>query len=237
MTSSGTYNYALSNGEAVLAAYDRVEVRAPMIRQEHMLTAKRELNDLFVELSNRGVNLWKVQLNSINLTQGTATYSIPSNVVMILDAERSINTGQSNQTNIYMTPISRTEYASYPVPQQQGPPTVYWFDRLIAPTVTFFPTPDGNGPYVFNYYAAIQLQDANLPGGETPDLPYRWLGVLVAGLARRFGRVYRPQGVDLIAWRNLLKQEFDEAWGIAATQDTENVPLVFAPAISAYYSR
>lgn len=235
--SSGTYQYSLSNGEAVLAAYDRVEVRAPMIRQEHMLTARREINDLFVELSNRGVNLWKVQLNSINLTQGNSTYPVPSNVVMILDSYRAINFNTSTQTNIYMTPISRTEYASYPQPQNQAPPTVYWFDRLISPTVTMWPTPDGNGPYVFNYYAAIQLQDANLPNGETPDLPYRWLGVLLAGLARRLGRVYRPAGVDIVAWRNLLKAEFDEAWDFAAVQDTENTPVVFAPQISGYFRR
>jgi hypothetical protein len=204
-----------------------------------MLTARRELNDLFVELSNRTVNLWTVPNTpaQITLTQGTATYSIPGNVVMILDAYRSVNTGASNQTNIYMTPMSRTEYASLAVPQTQAPPVQYWFDRLISPTITLYPTPDGNGPYVFNYYSCRQLQDANLSGGETPDMPYRWLGVLVAGLARRLGRVYPPQGVDRVAWRALLKSEFDEAWGIAATQDTENAPMTFAPNIGSYYRR
>ncbi len=111
---------------------------------------------------------------------------------MILDAYRSINTGQSNQTNIYMTPISRTEYASYPMPQVQAPPIVYWFDRLISPTITLYPTPDGNGPYVFNYYACVQVQDANLPAGETPDIPYRWIDAFVSGLSHRLSRIYAP---------------------------------------------
>src|SRR5215831_16926590 len=99
MTSSGTYNYSLSNGEAVLAAFERAQVRAPELRQEHMLTARRELNDLFVELSNRQVNLWKVELISQTLTQGTATYTIPARVVMILDAYRSLNYGTTSQTD------------------------------------------------------------------------------------------------------------------------------------------
>lgn len=235
MTSSGTYNYSLSNGEAVLAAYERCMVRAPSIRQEHMLTARRETNLLFVEMSNRQVNLWKVELISLNLAEGTASYAVPARVVMILDAYVSLNNATSNQTDRYVTPVSRTEYASYAVKATRGPPTVYWFDRLISPTVTFFPVPDGNGPYVFNYYACVQLQDVNLTSGETPDLPYRWLDVLVAGLAKRLARVYPPQGLDPMAFVAARDKDYAEAWMYAAGQDTENVPMRILPGIGAYY--
>lgn len=231
MTSSGTYLFAPSNGEIVLAAFERIQIRAPELRQEHMFTARRELNFLLSQWSNTGPNLWEVTLIQINLIQGQATYSIPANTVMILDAYRSLNTGTPSQTNIYMTPISRTEYASYPQPQVQGPPTVYWFDRLISPTVTLFETPDGGGPYVFNCYACIQMQDANLPAGETPDIPYRWLDAMVSGLAHRLARVYAP------TMEQQRKADAMEAWTIAATQDTENTPLTIAPSLSGYYRR
>jgi len=237
VTSSGTFSYSLSNGEAVLAAYERIQIRAPALRQEHMLTARRELNDLFVELSNRQVNLWSVVSpsstdgTSITLTQRTATYSITPQTVMILDAYVSLNNGTSNQTDTYITPMSRTEYASLGNKQTQGRPTSYWFDRLISPTVTLWPVPDNGGPYTLNFYSCVQLQDANLTSGETPNLPYRWLGVLVAGLARRLARVYAP---TLEAQR---KADYDEAWGYAGTQDTENVPVTFSPALNSYYRR
>src|ERR1051325_6729103 len=104
MTSSGTYDYSLSNGEAVLAAYARCEVHPPSLRQEHMLSARREINLLFAELSNRQVNLWKVELLSQALTQGTASYDVPGRVVMVLDAYISLNDGQSDQTDRYITP-------------------------------------------------------------------------------------------------------------------------------------
>lgn len=237
MASSGTYDFALSNGEAVLAAFARCQVRIPELRQEHMWSARRELNLLFSELSNRQVNLWKVELNTINLVQGTATYSVPARVVMILDSYRSINTGSGNQTNSYTTPISRTEYASYAAPQTQAPPTVFWFDRLIAPTVTFYPTPDGNGPYVWSYYACVQQQDANLPGGETPDAPYRSLDMLTAGLAARLARIYPPQGIDPLAFAAARDADYTKAWGFFATQDTENVSFSIQPAIGGYYRR
>ena len=113
MTSSGTYSYSLSIGEGVLAAYERIQIRAPSIRQEHMLTARREVDLLFAEWSNRQVNLWKVELISVTLVDGTASYDVPTRVVMILDAYLRQNSGESNQTDRYIMPISRTDYASY----------------------------------------------------------------------------------------------------------------------------
>ena len=43
MTSSGTYDFEISNGEVVLAAYERLKIFAPEIVQKHMSTARREL--------------------------------------------------------------------------------------------------------------------------------------------------------------------------------------------------
>lgn len=230
--SSGTYQFSPSNGQVVIAAYGRCQIRQPSLRQEHMRTAYNELNLSMAKFSNMQPNLWKVVLNSITLVQGTATYSIPNNVVMILDAYRSLNEGTSQQTDIYMTPISRTEYASYANKQTQGPPNVFWFDRTPpSQTVTMWPVPDGNGPYTYNYYACLQMQDANLPGGETPDVPYLWLDALVSDLAYRVSRVYAPQ---LEAVR---KTDAMEAWQIAATQNTENVSFSLAPPLSGYYRR
>lgn len=231
MTSSGVYNFSLSNGEGVLAALERIQVRHPEIRAEHMTTARREINLLFSEWSNRQVNLWEVIPLSVSLVQGTATYSIPGKVVMILDAYRSLNNGTVNQIDSFVTPISRTIYATIANKFDQGPPTQYWFDRIVSPTITMWPVPDGGGPYTLNYYAVTQMQDANIPGGETPDLPYRWLDAMVAGLAHRFARVYKP---ELEAVR---KGDYNEAWDIAAAQDTENVPVTFTPGLSSYYYR
>lgn len=229
--SSGTYDFALSNGEVVLAAFERVRIRAPSLRIEHMTTARREMNLLLAEAANKQVNLWKVETNAITMVQGTPTYDVPVRTVMILDAYISLNNGLSTQTDRYITPISRTEYASFASKATQGPPTCYWFDRLISPTITMWPVPDGNGPYTLNYYACVQMQDANLSGGETPDIPYLWLDWFVAGLSHRLARTYAP---DIEAAR---KADAMEAWSIAATQNVENVPLAIAPAIGGYYRR
>ncbi len=221
----------------MLAAYERIQIRAPSIRAEHMASATRELNFLLSQWSNMSPNLWEVLRTQTTLTSGTATYSITPQTIMILDASIVLNFGTSSESRRYITPISRTEYLSYANQQTPGPPTVYWFDRLILPTITFYPVPDGNGPYTFDYFTCTQMQDANLPGGETPDVPYRWFDALVAGLAFRLSRIYPPAGVDMLQFRTACKSDADEAWKVAAGQDTENTPFLLAPGLAQYFRR
>ena len=196
-----------------------------------MFSARRELNFMFADWSNETPNLWEVIRTQLVLSAGTATYSVNPNTIMILDGSIVINFGTPNETRRYITPISRTEYLSFANQLIQGPPTVFWFDRLIAPTVTFWPVPDGQATYTWDFFSCTQMQDANLAGGETPDVPYRWLDALVAGLAHRLSRVYAPQ-LELVR-----KTDAQEAWQKAAAQDTENVPFMLAPGLVNYYRR
>jgi hypothetical protein len=227
MTSSGTYSFDPANGELVIAAYERCQIRQPELRPEHMRTAYRELNFAMGKFANLPPNSWKVSLASTTLTQSIASASVSANVTNILDAYVSINTGDSDQTNRIIGPISRSDYAGYGQPQTEGAPSVYWFDRTTS-AVYFFPTPDDAETYVFNYYAALRLEDANLADGETPDVPYQWLDALVSELAYRCSRVYAPQ---LEAAR---KMDAREAWENAASDDIEDVGFKVIPMIGSY---
>lgn len=215
----------------MLAAYERIQIRSPSIRQEHMLSARRELNFMFQSWSNPSPNLWTVIRTQTTLTAGTASYPIDAKTIMILDASIVLNFGTSSESRRYITPISRTEYLSFANQQTQGPPTCYWFDRLISPTITFWPVPDSNGPYTFDYFTCVQMEDANLAGGETPNAPSRWFDAIVAGMSHRLARIYAP---PLEAQR---EKDADKAWMLAAAQDTENVPFTVAPSIGSYYRR
>ena len=229
MTTSGTYNYNPSIGEVVLYAFNLCQVRSTSIAQEHLNSARQAMNMMLSRWSNMGVNLWKVDTETITLVEGQSTYPVPSDTVMILDMYARTPSGTTNTDRIMM-PVSRSEYASYPNKLQQGFPTVFWFDRLISPTVTVWPVPDGSGsPTTITYYRVTQVQDANLPGGETIDVPYRWLDAFANGLAYYLARIWQPQLVGQ------LKQEADEAYMIAANQDTENVSVFISPQIQGYF--
>lgn len=231
MTSSGTYDFAISNGEVVLAAYERLKIFAPSITQKHMATARRELNLLLAEAANKQVNLWKVDLVTTPLVNTISEYPVQPRTVMILDAWITQNTGTPSEVDTYITPVSRTEYASFSSKVTPGRPTCYWFDRLIAPVITLWPVPNQSG-FTLSYYRCTQMQDANLAGGETPDIPYLWLDWFIAGMAHRLSRPYSTLEVE-----RLRKADAVEAWTVAATQNVENVPITIAPAISSYYRR
>lgn len=196
-----------------------------------MWDALQEMNYLLVELGNLQPNLWKVTQTSTTLANAQALYSVASNTVMILDAWITQNSGTAQQTDRYISPMSRTEYASLANKSTPGQPSQYWFDRLVAPTITMYPVPDNSGPYVLNYYSCLRMQDANLAGGETMDIQYLFIDAVVAGLAHRLARIYKP---ELEAQR---EKDYDKAWKIAAAQNTEGTNLSISPAIRTYYKR
>ena len=69
MTTSGTYSYNPSLGEIVLYAYNNAGLRNTSLVQEHFETARMAANMLLSRWSNQGVNLWKVELVTVNLVQ------------------------------------------------------------------------------------------------------------------------------------------------------------------------
>lgn len=226
---SATYNFNPSAGDVIITAFQRIGIRPTEILQTHLQQAIMELNLLQSKLSNLQPNLWDVDLQTVALIQGTTTYSVPTNTVMITNAYITITTGGTS-TDRLIFPISQTEYAALPNKTQQAPPTQFWFNRQISPTITLWPVPDLTLTYTLNYYRVRQIQDVTLPGGTNLEIPYRWLDALTAGLAHRLASVFAPQ------LEQIRKMDAEEAWKIAATQDTENVPLFIAPGLIGYFS-
>lgn len=228
MASSGTYNYAPSNADVVLGAFGRIGVRPTEIVTEHLQRAAQQSNLLMVELNNRVPNLWTSENQDIVLLEGVKTYTLPAYTVMVLIAVRRINDGEADQQDTVLTPISTTDYWSYPQKEQTGTPTVFWFDRQIIPQITFWNVPNADDTWIVKVQYLRQLQDINLANGETPNLPNRWFDVFEAGLAYRLSRFY-AQPLE-----QLRKQDYMESWSVAATQDVENTPLMLTPMLSGY---
>ncbi len=227
MSTSNSYNFSLSNADIVASAYALLQIRRPSLLAEHMVDGRTQLNLLLSSWSNLQVNLFNVDLVSVPLIAGTATYSVDPSTIMILDAYITFN--GSPQSNRLIFPISRTEYASYANPTASGTPSVFWFDRVLSPTITLWLVPDQTSQYTLNYYRCYQNQDANLPSGETPAVPYRWLDAMVTGLAARLAKIYAP------ALEDKRDADAQKAWNIAATQDTENVAMNIIPGLQGFY--
>jgi hypothetical protein len=238
MATSATYNFNPSLGEIVVYSYNLIGIRGTALLQEHMEAARMASNMLCARFSNQGVNLWAVDLVTTPLVTDQATYSVDANTVMILDAYVQNDDSGANIDRIIL-PVSRTEYASYPNKEQQGFPTVYWFDRLISssrstgsagPSVTLWPVPNtDNGPQSLKYYRVRQIQDSALQNGQTVEIPYLWLEAFAYGLALRLAQIWNPQAVAMI------KPMADESYQIAADQNIETAQQYISPMISGYF--
>ncbi len=390
---SGTYDWTLDNAGIVTEAFARCGIHPTALTREHFISATRSLNLALATWSNRGVNLWQVDLQAVPLSQGVATYTLPSNTVNVLDAyletyslqttvngspnfstvngsavvtvnitnhqlvagnwiniimptaiggivlqglyqvvtvsntnqftinaaanatatvnnsgslpvfatvsglstitvtlanhglaagdtftvEESTSVGGLLLTGSYpvatvpdanhftfvygdtalatdsqtenggvqviltqlnsgepqdrmMNSISRSDYAAQPNKLQQGSPSVFWFDRQSPiPNVSLWYVPDGGGPYVFFYYRMRRIQDAAAQGGQTADIPYRFLEALCADMAARLSRKYAP------ALHDSLKLDAGIAWSEAAQEDRERVQMFITPNVGAYF--
>jgi hypothetical protein len=229
MTTSGTYAFNPSLGEMTLYAYNLIGVRNTAVLQEHMEAARMATNMMLSRWANQGVNLWCVDLITTTLVTGQATYNVDASTVVMLDAYVQNDDSGANIDRIIM-PISRTEYASYPNKEQQGFPTVFWFDRLLSPTVTLWPVPNtDNGPQSLKYYRVRQIQDSALQNGQNVEIPYLWLEAFAYGLAHRLATIWSPDKVMM------LKPLADESYSIAAQQNVETAQQYFSPMISGYF--
>jgi hypothetical protein len=224
---SGTYSFAPSMGETVLYSYGLCGIRRTALTQQHFEDARMATNMMMSAWSARGVNLWQVDLQQIQLVQGCATYPVPSNTIVILDAYYTINTGSADIDRI-MSPVSRSEYASYGNKQQQGAPTVFWMDRLLAPTVTLYPTPNGQQAF-FKYYRLRQTQDSILANGTSIEIPVYFWDAFSLGLAYRLALIWAADKVPM------LKPLADESYNYAATQNVETAQFYVSPAVQGYW--
>ncbi len=224
---TGSYGFAPSFGETLLYCFGLCGIRGTALTQQHFETGRMAANMLMSSWSARGVNLWQVVLETIQLIAGCATYPVPSNTIVMLDTYVTINNGSQNIDRI-MLPVSRSEYASYSNKKQQGIPTVFWMDRLLSPTVTLYLTPNGQQSCL-KYYRLRQTMDTNLAGGAVPEMPVYFWDAFSKGLAANLAMSWAPSQYPM------LKAEATEAYNYAADQNVETANLYVTPAIGGYY--
>lgn len=228
MTVSGTTSFDPSIGDITLQAFQMCGVRPTALVQEHFISARMAMNLMLGRFSSMGVNLWKVSLITTPLVQGTASYAVPQDNIVMLDTYIETIDGSGNAIDRIILPISRSEWASYPNKEQQGFPTVFWQDRLISSTVTLWPVPDGTQTNL-KYYQVGQIDDAGLTNGQTANIPVYFQEAVVIGLALRLAVIWAPDRVPMLA------PLAAEAYQIAAEQNIETSAFFISPQLNGYW--
>ena len=224
MATSGTATFNMDLTELVEEAFERAG--SEMRTGYDLRTARRSLNLMFTDWANRGINLWTVEQGSQVLTAGTGTYTLPADTVDLLEHVIRTDSGSTaNQADLSLSRISVSTYSSIPNKLTTGRPVQVYIDRqTAAPTVSLWPVPDTAETYTLVYWRLRRIQDAG-NGVNTMDVPFRFLNCLTAGLAYYLA-LKLPNGLERIG---LLKQQYDEAWELAATEDREKATFQLVP--------
>lgn len=231
-TVSNTYLWTPPVSNLILEAFSRCQIRGTAITRRHVYEANQSLNFGLQDWSNRGVNLWEVDLQTLTIAAGTKTYDLPETTVTVLDVYRSAVDGGGVGQNIdnILLPMSRTQYAMIPNKDEQGTPTLFWFDRQITPTLTFWLVPaQGDPDFEISYYRLKRVMDANPVNGQIPEIPYRFYEALAADLTMRVAEKFRP---DL--WKDKAAYAL-AVWNRAISIDQEDAPVEVRPNLSGYW--
>lgn len=236
MTSSGTYAYNPGYDDVILEAFDRCGVRGTALTTEHMVSAGRSINLLFVDWSNAGINQWKRVLYPISLVANQATYSLPADCETVLDVYWSVINGFGAGSNIdtIMLPMGQSQYAEIPNKSVPGFRSTLYFVQKVMPQyqITFWQPPAVGAPsYGISLYYLQRIQDAQAINGQTADAPYRAQSALASDLALRLAEKFAPDRLQM------LSSSFNKAWDLFVKRDQEDAPILLIPSISDYFPR
>ena len=223
MATSGTTAFDLEFTEIAEEAWERAgrEMRSGY----DLATARRSMNLMTIEWQNRGINMWTIDSGTISVTADTAQYSLPADTIDLLDQVIRTNAGNtSTQSDLTISRIGVSTYASIPNKLSTGRPIQVWVERLATPRINLWPVPDTS--YTFVYWRMRRIEDAG-SGVETADMSFRFLPALVAGLAYHIAM----KVPDLAPRIEMLKASYDEQYALAAGEDREKTSEHFVPRV------
>ena len=217
MSTSGSVAFRPNIEEIISESFERCGIDNQTRTGYFAKSARRSLNLLFSEWSNRGINHWAVSNNTLSLTSGTSNYALPVGTIDIIDAViREDNTDQ------IINRVSIAEYNQIPNKTETGKPNQYMIDRQYTPRIYFWQVPDDS--YSMVYWAVNQLDDVTA-SNQDADIPYRWTDCICAGLAAKLALKYATDKYQL------LNEAYERSFNFAASADNDGVNLRVQPTI------
>ena len=223
MATSGTTSFDLNIDDIIQEGYQRCGIRTNS--GYDLKSARTSLNLLFAEWGNRGIHLWKVELNEKALVSGQATYTVASDVSDVLEAFISSTLAASDASDtqdVSLTKIDRSAYAAIPNKLSTGTPSQYYVDRQTTPKISLYQTPDLNTYTALKYYVLKRIEDAGAYHNQA-DVAYRFLPCMAAGLGYYLSMKINPQLVQ----QN--KQIYEDEMKRALDEDGQRTSTYISP--------
>jgi len=212
MATSGSTSFNLNIDEIIDEGYERCGLSTNS--GYDLRSARRSLDLLFAEWGNRGIHLWKTELDEVALVSGQAEYSVASDVSDVLEAFVSSTAAASDSAStqdVSLTKIDRSAYAALPNKLALGQPSQYYVDRQTTPKIYLYQAPDLNTYTTLKFYVIKRIEDSGAYTNDA-DVAYRFLPCMCAGLAYYLAMKKAPQLVqqNKLIYEDELKRALDE---------------------------
>lgn len=231
MATSGTIgNTAISTVKLVEKALRRCGLSPASITAETLETAKEDLYMLLMSLSNRGLNLWCIDSQTVPVVAGQAVYVLPVGTLDVLNLNLATPMGDGSFRDLPITQLNRDDYSSLPDKTlSTSVPVSFYFEKLRQPQITLWPVPNDDSKHLV-LYRYRTIEDVGALSDEL-DIPARWLEAITWHLALRLAfelPEVKPDRVTMI--QGMAQSMTIEVEG----GETDSAPTYFAPNISGY---
>ena len=216
MATSGTTSFVPSFDDLLAEAWERLGLSSAILTGDVVRAARRSLQLMLIDWTNRNAPLWQIDFQGVVLTPGTALYAAPAGTADVLDLWVT-----AGGFDLMLQGIGRDEFAAIPNKIQAGRPTTWWSERQRdLPVIHLWPVPDL--AYSLGMNRLRLPQDIGMLSA-TPDAPVLWAEAMAAGLAARLALKFKPDRYVM------LKQDALDAWVAANGEDRERVALTVMP--------
>lgn len=222
MATSGNANYTYNRDQIITAALRKLGVVAqgesPSATQ--ISEAAEALNLMVKAFVTDGMPLWKISEHNLTLVASTASYTIGSRLLKVVQSYRT-----TDSVDTPLRIITRDEYNRLGNKISTGyPVSIYHDPRRTDSIVTVWPVPDStvasNTTVKLTYAAPYEDFDAST---DDPDFPQEWFEALVYGLADRLAPEYSIPLAD----RKMIKDEAKMCKAVAESFGTEEGSMFF----------
>lgn len=192
--------------------------------QEEYSRAVTLTNLMFVDWSNKNINLWKLEYVEVPVTAGTLDVALDADIIRpVFLAIDYANVGR----DIPLVQIGYNNYLALPKKEQEGRTTQVLLERLkdnINLKLWYVPDEDSTLKMW-----VLKHQDTASNIFQTTDVPTRFLPALYAGLAYAIGLARNDGSENWARKLGPLKQEADEKFAAAVEADSDSVDFVIRP--------
>jgi len=231
MATSGTIgNTVINTAKLVEKALRRCGLSPASATAETAETAKEDLYMLLMSMSNRGLNLWCIDSQTVPLVIGQAVYVLPPGTLDVLNINLATPLGDGTFRDLPITQLNRDDYASLPNKAlQSAVPVNFYFEKLRQPQITLWPVPSDDTKHLV-VFRHRTIQDVGELRDEL-DIPARWLEAIVWHLALRLAYELPEVSAERVA---LIQQMASTMVLEVEGGETDSAPTYFAPNIACY---